>query len=345
MPVYTTQLDLLRAVTTGDLNTDTLNVAGTITATPTGTQDVNLKQVSGTTASVNNGTADAGTQRVAVASDNTPFGIKITDGTNTNTIKLLSTQVVAADYGIVTNTVIHGLTTAGGGSYVDVKVNPSGALSTSVGDISGVTGQATMANSLPVVIASNQSAVPASQSGTWILGANSGVDIGDVTINNAAGASAVNIQDGGNTITVDGTVSAAQSGTWTVQPGNTANTTPWLVTGSASSSVGGLTQHKTDALVATATSVKASAGQVYGYHISNQSSADAYLHFYNIASGSVTVGSSTRTRTIFIPQGGVIDSAFAFGLTFSTAITIAATTTITGSSAPSVGLLVMVDYV
>ncbi|MBQ0859495.1 hypothetical protein KBW96_19545, partial [Acinetobacter baumannii] len=31
-------------------------------------------------------------------------------------------------------------------------------------------------------------------------------DIGDVTINNASGASAVNIQDGGNSITVDGTV-------------------------------------------------------------------------------------------------------------------------------------------
>lgn len=35
-----------------------------------------------------------------------------------------------------------------------------------------------------------------------------GVDIGDVTINNAAGASAVNIQDGGNSVTVDGTVTA-----------------------------------------------------------------------------------------------------------------------------------------
>lgn len=35
------------------------------------------------------------------------------------------------------------------------------------------------------------------------LAANSGVDIGDVTINNASGASAVNIQDGGNSITVD----------------------------------------------------------------------------------------------------------------------------------------------
>lgn len=34
----------------------------------------------------------------------------------------------------------------------------------------------------------------------------SGTDIGDVTVNNGAGASAVNIQDGGNAITVDGTV-------------------------------------------------------------------------------------------------------------------------------------------
>lgn len=58
--------------------------------------------------------------------------------------------------------------------------------------------------------------VAATQSGTWILGANSGVDIGDVTINNAAGASAVNIQDGGNSITVDGTVAATQSGTWNI---------------------------------------------------------------------------------------------------------------------------------
>lgn len=39
----------------------------------------------------------------------------------------------------------------------------------------------------------------------------SGTDIGDVTINNASGASAVNIQDGGNTITVDGTVAVTNS--------------------------------------------------------------------------------------------------------------------------------------
>lgn len=35
------------------------------------------------------------------------------------------------------------------------------------------------------------------------LGSNSGVDIGDVTINNGAAGAAVNIQDGGNSITID----------------------------------------------------------------------------------------------------------------------------------------------
>lgn len=48
-----------------------------------------------------------------------------------------------------------------------------------------------------------------------------GTDIGDVTINNAAGASAVNIQDGGNSITVDGTVAVSSviAGTGTTSLG------------------------------------------------------------------------------------------------------------------------------
>ena len=49
-------------------------------------------------------------------------------------------------------------------------------------------------------------ALPAGTNAIGKLAANDGVDIGDVTVNNAAGASAVNIQDGGNVITVDGTV-------------------------------------------------------------------------------------------------------------------------------------------
>lgn len=59
----------------------------------------------------------------------------------------------------VTRTIIEGKSSSGGGIYVPVKVNPSGSLETSIGDIGGVAGQDTMANSLPVVIASDQSPV------------------------------------------------------------------------------------------------------------------------------------------------------------------------------------------
>lgn len=41
---------------------------------------------------------------------------------------------------------------------------------------------------------------------TSALQTQPGVDIGDVTVNNTSGAAAVNIQDGGNSITVDGTL-------------------------------------------------------------------------------------------------------------------------------------------
>jgi hypothetical protein len=59
-------------------------------------------------------------------------GVTITGSVNSTisgvTKKALLTQVVSADTGLVVNAVMHGLTTGGGGGYVDVKVNPSGAL-------------------------------------------------------------------------------------------------------------------------------------------------------------------------------------------------------------------------
>jgi len=57
---------------------------------------------------------------------------------------------------------------------------------------------------------------------TSALQTQPGVDIGDVTINNSSGAAAVNIQDGGNSITVDGTFWQATqpvSGTVTANAG------------------------------------------------------------------------------------------------------------------------------
>ena len=56
----------------------------------------------------------------------------------------------------------------------------------------------------------------------------SGVQAPGVVIVNSAGT---NIVGAGSTVPVAGAVTATQTGTWTVQPGNTANSTAWLVTG------------------------------------------------------------------------------------------------------------------
>lgn len=87
-----------------------------------------------------------------------------------------------------------------------------------------ILGQTSMAQSLPVTLASNQPAISISAgslplptgAATSALQTQPGVDIGDVTINNANLTNAVNIQDGGNSITVDGGVNATQTGTWNI---------------------------------------------------------------------------------------------------------------------------------
>lgn len=81
-----------------------------------------------------------------------------------------------------------------GGLLAGVTIDASGYLQVNCAagcSGSNPNGQATMANSAPVVIASNQSAIPASESGTW-----------------------------------------------TIQPGNTANTTAWLFTGGVTAADG-----------------------------------------------------------------------------------------------------------
>jgi hypothetical protein len=144
------------------------------------------------------------------------------------------------------------------GDYEPLSTNSTGQLWTAIGsalpagtnnigdvDVLTVpaplstTGGGTEATALRVTVASDSTGVlsvddngssltvdgtvAATQSGTWTLGANSGVDVGDVTINNASGASAVNIQDGGNSITVDGTITA-NAGTGTMAVSMATNT-------------------------------------------------------------------------------------------------------------------------
>jgi len=100
----------------------------------------------------------------------------------------------------------------------------------------------------------------------------------------------------------------------------------------------------TSALTNTASAVKASAGQVYGWDFHNPNSAVAYVQFFNTAQGSVTVGTTTPVMSIGLPANSKGQAQWPHGLQFSTAITVAAATTRTGGTAPTSSVDVNVVY-
>ena len=82
---------------------------------------------------------------------------RIWDGTNNVQILQYNSATTGTMYAVATSAVIHGLTTGGGGGYIDVKVTPSGALTveSTIAQLPSTLGQKTTANSLAVVPASD----------------------------------------------------------------------------------------------------------------------------------------------------------------------------------------------
>lgn len=154
------------------------------------------------------------------------------------------------------------------------------------------------------------------QSGTWNIGTVTAV----TAISNALPAGNNNIGD----------VDAIQSGTWTVQPGNTANTTPWLVTAVPPTTQADTLLHSVVlANTTNATSVKGSAGTLFNVSVYNNSATIAYLKLYNSASAP-TCGSGTPVARYLIPgasSGGAGSNVdIAVGSEFATGIGYCVTT-------------------
>jgi hypothetical protein len=98
-------------------------------------------------------------------------------------------------------------------------------------------------------------------------------------------------------------------------------------------------------LVATAQAIKASAGQLYGYYLYNPEAAVTFVHFYNTAAASVTVGTTAPLFTLPIPPESAANLMFTHGVTFSNAgWSCAATTTAGGNTAPATGVSATVWY-
>lgn len=185
---------------------------------------------------------------------------------------------------------------------------------------------------LPVSLAT----LPALAAGTNNIG-----DVDVLTVNGVAPAFGSGVRGATVqrvTIATDDVVPASQSGTWTVQPGNTANTTAWLVNDNPVTSGGLSTFHLVGAATDNATNVKASAGQVYSITAFNLNASPRYLKFHN-TSGTPTAGSGV-VRTVLIPgntsgAGAVIN--IDKGLAFSTGIGISIVTGIADSNTTAIG--------
>jgi hypothetical protein len=102
----------------------------------------------------------------------------------------------------------------------------------------------------------------------------------------------------------------------------------------------------------TGQEVKSSPGCLYKMRITNYSTSPRYVRLYNLAVGDVTVGSETHLDVIPVPAGSstaptVITESFGgIGLTFSVALTIAATTGLAenDTGAPSANDVVVSAY-
>jgi hypothetical protein len=102
-----------------------------------------------------------------------------------------------------------------------------------------------------------------------------------------------------------------------------------IVTNQPHSAGGADTFHSND-LDETEEDVKTAAGTVYGWIITNRTTAAAYIHFYNATAANVTVGTTTPLFIFAVP-GNATDYVAAHvlggvGINFGTAISVAATT-------------------
>lgn len=153
--------------------------------------------------------------------------------------------------------------------------------------------------------------LPAGTNAIGKLSANSGVDIGDVDV--------TSISAGSNLIGDVG------------------------IQGRAS---GGLSTYYDSDLDETAVAVKASAGTIYAIEAFNTTDAPLFLQLFNIAQGSVTVGTTTPTNQWVIPGNADSDGAgFTMnvpqGIAYGTAITAACSTNSEGNTAPGAGACIV----
>lgn len=416
------------------LSTDSSGVLN-VNATPLGTQDVNVTKLAGTAISVNNGTTDAGTQRVTISSDSTgqvklaagvaeignvknsgTFAVQAaqsgtwttgrtwTLASGTDSVAAVQSGTWTVQPGNTANTTAWLVTGTGGtfpvtdsGGSLTVDNNGTFAVQATIAASATSIGKAEDSASadgdVGVPALAVRKATPANTSGSdgdyeflqmsaGRLWASATIDaalpagaasIGQVTANAGTNlnTSALALESGGNLAAsaaslsvlddwdesdrakvnlivgqagVQGGAGAVSATTQRVVIATDQTVIPTSI--AASGTAAGSSVQRNTALTNTAVAIKASAGNLYGYHFSNQSNPgqDLYVHLYNVAAASVTVGTTTPSRSYFLPAGGVLDTPLSVPAAFSTAMSYAVSTTSTGGTAPTNAIYAHVEF-
>jgi hypothetical protein len=85
-------------------------------------------------------------------------------------------------------------------------------------------------------------------------------------------------------------------------------------------------------------------GVVSGWYIYNSNNVVTYVQFFNTGSAAVTIGTTAPAYSIGIPALSAANLMSPTGIAHTTAISIAATTTRTGSTAPGTAIDMNIFY-
>ena len=178
--------------------------------------------------------------------------------------------------------------------------------------------------------------VSALQSGTWSLSAllNEGTAfVGQVSA--SLKASTANI--GYVSATLDNGSVSAKSG-----DAGTLRVSADILTDTTNN---GLTTFYLSAVSTTVTSVKSSAGRLYGWAASNNLNADhTYILVWDNAASAVTPGTTAPKMSLPLPPSGGLNLNVDKGIPFTTAISIAAVSANNGGSNPDTAVPVTIWY-
>lgn len=174
----------------------------------------------------------------------------------------------------------------------------------------GTLGQQTMANSQPVVLASNQSNLPANL-----------VQIGGVAVSVGSGTNGTGVQRF-SLATDQAALSVA--GVFSVKIDQTTSGTTNAITRKGTASSGLTTTNINSAASNNAGFAKASAGAIFHVTVMNASAATKYVRFFNKASAPA-MGTDVPVSVIAIPATSSKEIEFSLGKAFATGIAYAIT--------------------